>query len=197
MTEKKAKKTEKVEKVTNIVEMQDGTKIDFGKRGTLHTSVDLPTNTISFKMVTGDIINWVVPGTEGLTDFQKKVYLYGILSKIKTAMAPVDLKELKKFIEKQMEAINNGIFIVRAFGDTVREVKLTDIQKAYAIAKSKQNPDFIHWGNVEDTSVIEQVSQDWEAKSTSEKNADKRNPYVQLELATMHIAANPEVGAVL
>jgi len=189
--------SEQTEKVTNIVEMSDGTTVDFGKRGTLVTSINLDSATIVFKMVTGAVINWQVEGVENLSDFQKKVYLYGLLSKIKSAMAPVAKEDLECFINKQIETINSGTFLVRAFGDTVGEVKLTDIQKAYAIAKSKQNPDFIHWANVDDVNVISEVSTDWKAKSTQEKNVVRRNPYVQLELSILGTASNPDAGTEL
>jgi len=189
--------TEQTEQTTNVVQMEDGTTIDFGKRGVVDISIDLKSATMVFKTVNGKVISWQVQEIDNLFPFQKKVYLYGVLSKIRTAMAPVDRAELEDFINKQIEAINAGIFNVRAFGDPTREVKLLDIQKAYAIAKSKQTTGFEHWANVDDVRVIGEVLGDWATKSASAKNKIRRNPYVQLELSLLQTAKHPEAGSEL
>ena len=177
---------EKKAKEVKIVTMEDGSQVNFGVRANLITSLDLDTSTISFKISTGKIINWLVEHMENLTTFQKTVYMYGLLEKVKTSLAPVKVDALEVAINKQIESINKGEFNVRALTQA-GEVVLTDLQKAYAIAVSYLDPSKAHWANVDNGEVIAEVLTLWESKSAIERNKIRRHPNVAVELAKIQM----------
>jgi len=180
-----------------LVNMQDGTVTAFSNRIYIIVDADTDTDMITFKLKDGTVINWPVPDASNLNGFQKRAYMYGLLSKVKAALAPYPKNKYKEVIQRKIKELYKGEFKAKIFGDSMSVIKLTDIQKAYAIAKSKQDPSFIHWSNVDNAEVISEVLSDWNNKSRSEKNAVRKNPYVQLELAGLNVTTHPEASKVL
>lgn len=178
--------TAKPKKEVRIVTMEDGTQLNFGTRANLLSSIDLETNTLTFKLVSGKIINWILQGVEGLTDFQRTVFLYGILEKVKTSLAPIKLPKIEEAIAKQIVAIEKGEFNIRSLSGS-GEVTLTELQAAYAIALSKQSKAKAHWVNTTDVVTIQEVLSVWEGKSPAQRNAIRRNAAVSWELNVMKL----------
>jgi len=177
----------KPEKKVRIVTLEDGTQANFGVRANVLSIIDVKSSTLTFKIVTGKVINWTIAGVESLTEFQKTVFMYGLLEKIKTSLSPIKLAGLEDAIAKQIVSLEKGEFSVRSL-TTVGEVSLTTLQQAYAIAFSKQYPDKANWANVEDPTVIAEVLSVWENKTNSQRNLVRRHPAVAWELNVMAIA---------
>ena len=181
-------KEAKPKKEVRIVTLEDGTQANFGARANLLSAIDIESDTVTFRIVTGKIINWVVKDMDNLTPFQKMVYMYGLLEKIKTSLAPIKLLKLEEAIGKQIVAIEKGEFNVRSLS-SAGEVVLTDLQKAYALAFSEQYPEKAHWGKVDDATTISEVLSSWENKTPAQRNAVRRHPMVQYQLSIMAMAA--------
>jgi hypothetical protein len=177
----------KPKKEVRIVTLDDGTQVNFGARANLLSSIDLESSTIIFKIVTGKVINWVITEMDNLTPFQKTVFMYGLLEKVKTSLAPVKLAKLEEAIAKQIAAVTKGDFNIRSI-NTVGEVALSDLQKAYALAFSKQYPDKAKWADIDDVATIAEVLEVWENKTPVQRNAIRRHPSVAWELNVMAIA---------
>jgi len=177
----------KAKKEVRIVTLEDGTQANFGARANLLSTIDLETSTLTFKLVTGKVVNWVITEIDNLTAFQKTVYMYGLLEKIKTSLAPVKLPKIEEAIAKQIAAIAKGEFNIRSINNA-GEVVLTDLQKAYALAFSKQYPDKAGWSEVDSPATIAEVLEVWENKTPAQRNAIRRHPSVAWELNVMAIA---------
>ena len=178
----------KVKKEVRIVTMDDGTQANFGARANLLSAIDLESSTVTFRIVTGKIINWTIQNMDNLTEFQKMVFMYGLLEKIKTSLAPIKLPKMVEAIQKQIVAIERGEFNVRSLS-SAGEVVLTDLQKAYALAFSEQYPAKKHWANVDDAATIAEVLGVWEGKSPAQRNAIRRHPSVGYQLNVMAMNA--------
>jgi len=186
--------------VSNIVTMENGENIDFGKSGKIKASYDVATSTITFKTVVGSIINYVVDGLDNLSDFQKEVYLYGVMEKIKSTLAPTKIEDLEAKINKQIEEVKSGVFTTRTMDSTV---ELSDFLKAFAIINATQRlftpMGYVdvampvealkvtelqpHWVNVNNSEVIKEVSDFWTALPKGEKSAQRGNSFVKAQLS--------------
>lgn len=176
-----------VAKPVRIVDMADGTQANFGTRANLLSSMNIPTATATFKVITGEVINWVMQGLEGLTDFQKTVYMYGAMEKVKSSLAGVKVEVLAEAVTKNTTDIDNEVFNIRSAGST-GAVTLTTLQKAYALAISKLDGSKEYWNQLEEKAVIAEVLAVWETKTAKERGALRRHPHVALELNVMLLA---------
>ena len=184
----------KAKKAARILPMEDGTTCNFGSRANLITSIDLDNSVVTFKIAIepiGKVISWSVPEVAGLSDFQKKVYLYGLMERVKSSLAPVKLVDTEAAIHKQIVAINAGDFNIRSVEGEDGVVALTNLQKAYALVKS--NPAFVktakpEWADVNNIVVVTEVLNFWEGLSAEERIAIRNNAYVKLELAKLETA---------
>lgn len=171
----------------------DGIQVNFGKRANLLTSIDEAANTVIFKLFTGKVINWTVPFVDGLSGFVKSVYIYGLVSKIKSSLAPVKLDDLEAAIGKAIVSLDSGILTARV--STVGT--LSDEQKAYALVKSTvgnrhYEDQFAHWNFLANPVVVQEVLAAWASFDKSKRNAIRRDPYVSLEKAQLEAAKAPE-----
>lgn len=169
-------------KADRIVTLEDGVATNFGKRANLLTVVDEAAGTIVFKIITGKVIPWTVPFVEGLSDFQKTVYFYGLAAKVKSSLAPVDLADLQVAIEKQITSIDAGVFILRPVSEGASS--LTNLQKAYALVKASRDEALAHWAEFT-PAVIAEVAALWATFDVSQKNSIRKDAYVRLELAKL------------
>lgn len=204
------------EKVNKIIELENGEKVNFGTRSNVLSSFDIETNTITFKVATGEVIVWDVTTIadlmiDGLNEYTKTVILSGLLSKVKVSLAPVKLQEevtaedgtvsvvnsLAEAIRKQVAILTSGKFAVRGLGDDSVELSLD--QKAFATAAVKQAPfatavglaaeDVAGWEDLDSEATINAVSNLWDSFEIPVKNAIRRNPYFKVEKALLEIAA--------
>lgn len=199
------------EKVSRIIELENGEKVNFGTRANLLTSFDTESNTITFKLATGEVIVWDVTGVPGLdvaslTELAKTVVLYGLLAKIKSNLAPVKLQEevegkvvntLADAIHSQVAVINTGKFAVRGSGDDSVELSLD--QKAFATAVAKEPvfagavsltaEDTAGWADLDSDATINAVSTLWDSYDVSTRNAIRKNPYFRVHKAQLEIAS--------
>jgi hypothetical protein len=174
-----------------------GEKVNFGVRAKVLSAYDAATKTITFYLATseteGKKLEWPVQGTEGLNDFQLQVFLYGLSSKVKASLAAIkDIGDVEVAINKQIEAINAGTFILRSGKEAT--LSLDNLQKAYAIVKAANEAEFAHWANVDDATVIQEVLARWSTFTVSDKNGLRKNAYIVLEKAKLDAAdASKEV----
>lgn len=181
----------KVEKKQRVVTMKDGSQVNFGVRGNVISSVDTETSTLNFKVITGDTITFDASGIEGqpvdaLTEFQKQVYLHGLLAKVKSSLAPIKVEDLVTAITKQLESLAKAEFNVRGAGSEV-VTGLTILEKAYAIAKSARSTEHAHWADLDDAKTVEEVQAYFATLTPGEKNKLRANAYVKLELAKLEM----------
>ena len=133
-----------VEKVSNIVELQNGEKVEFGKSGKVIASYDVPSRTLTFKVVTGEVITYTLTDEEqaNLTENQIEHILYARQEKIKSTLAPVKPvlteEEIKagrlnvaQKIVKELADLAEGKFVTRPAG--TNSVELTPFLKALAL----------------------------------------------------------------
>lgn len=170
----------KMKKPVRIVEMEDGQKVNFGVRSNLVTGYDVKTGELVFKIVTGQIITFLAPEFENLSDFQAEVYLYGLLNKVKVSLSGTKPEDLAKSISEQLDALAKKEFSVRTYGET-GESELNSWQRAFAIVVSKTVAGKEHWKDIENVSVVREVIEAWNDKSVAERNNIKRHPLVMQE----------------
>lgn len=142
--------------VQNIVVLNNGETANFGVRNQILSSFDTEEGTITFKVLTGEVLSLDVKAIEGLgyesaTELGQQVIMAGLLGKIKSNLAPVKLttevevkdeegnvvstetvNSLAIAIQKEMDKLAKGIFSVRAGSNDA--VELTVDQKAFATA---------------------------------------------------------------
>lgn len=187
-TTEPAEVKEKEVKVIRIIDMEDGTKCNFGVRNNLVTNSDSETGILTFKISTGQILTFLPPELEGLNKFQKDVFLYGILSKVKTSLAPVKPLDLAAAISVQLDQISKKEFNVRNSGDS-EEVLLTEWQKAFALVVSETVAGKEHWKNLEDGVTITEVLTSWNEKTVVQRNNIKRHPLVMQKKVEFDLAS--------
>jgi len=102
---------------TNTVTLSDGTTANFGSKTQLISTLDVATATLTFKLATGAVITWAVQDIDNLEDFQKKVYLYGLLEKVKSTLSPAKKDQLEDSINSSIDSIKKGEFNIRAAGN--------------------------------------------------------------------------------
>ena len=183
--------TPAVEKVVpvRVVIMEDGSQVNFGSRATLLSNTDVATGTIVFKLFTGKIISYVVEGIEAFSEFQKQVYLFGLQSKIRSALSNV--KDVEEEVLKQIAALKEGKFSVRS-GDA-SDVSLDNHLKAWATVMTGKYPNVVatphtNWTDLTDVTVINEVLSTWNALSPKEKIAARKNVYVVHERSLLDMA---------
>lgn len=185
--------SDKKEVVKNMVELEDGSTENFGSRSHLKSSMDLTTKTITFKTITGKVINWVVADVDALSEFQLKVFMYGLLERVKSSLSGVAKEELAGAIQKGIDTINEGEFVIRSIGSSA-EVGLTPIMVAFARAKAQSQEAFTHLADTDKQEVIEEVIALWAAKSPVEKRQVHNIPVVAFHLSQIKIEATPDSG---
>lgn len=163
-----------------IVTMEDGSQVNFGKLAKQIAVVE--ENVITFKLFNGKLISWTVD-VEGLSEFQKTVFLFGLVEKIKSNTSSVkDLAELEVAIRKQMAVLESGQFYTRSAGTGV--LLLDNLQKAYALVKSQQEG-FERYANLADPEVTREVSEYWAGLTRAQKNTIRKHPSVVVAKAKL------------
>jgi len=138
---------EVVAPVSNIVELQNGEKVNFGRSGKALASYDVPSRTLTFKVVTGEVISYTLTEEEqaGLTDNQIEHILYARQEKIKSTLAPVkavlteaEVAEGKlnvaAKIKKEILDLSEGKFVTRAA--SAGSIELDAWLKAFALVNA-------------------------------------------------------------
>lgn len=163
-----------------IVTMEDGSQVNFGKLAKQIAVVE--DSTITFKLFNGKLISWEVD-VEGLSDFQKTVFLFGLVEKIKSNTSSIkDLAELEVAIKRQMAVLESGQFYTRNTGTGI--VLLDNLQKAYALVKSQQEG-YEHLAKLDDPEVTKEVSAYWDTLTRSQKNTIRKHPAVVVAKANL------------
>lgn len=197
-TNVEATETPVKEVVSNIITMENGENIDFGKSGKVKASYDVATSTVTFKTVVGSIIDYVVDGLDNFSDFQKEVYLYGVMEKIKSTLAPTKVEDLVAKINKQIEEVKSGVFTTRTMDSSV---ELDSFLQAFAMVNATGQvntstatfdvfPSALkvpelrpHWINVKDPAVIKEVLEFWNSLSRTEKASERHNTFITTQKA--------------
>ena len=170
--------------VPRIVKMENGSVIDFGKRANLLIAVD--GSVVDFSLSNGKVITWAVKDIETFTDFQKTVFTYGLVEKIKSNLAKVkEIDKIEEGIKEQIANFEAGNFYVRP--NSSSPVMLDNIQKAYAIVKSQQEG-FEHLANYDEPAVSREIKSTWDELTRPAKNLIRKNVYVIIEKAKLDSA---------
>jgi hypothetical protein len=133
-------------KVSNIVAFPDG-NIDFGANGKSVSYYDVPSRTLTFKVVTGEVIPYTLTEEEaaGLSDNVIEHILYARQEKIKSTLAPIkavltpeEIKDGKlnvaMKIRKELAALAAGEFVTRSTAGG--NVALDEWLQAWAIVNA-------------------------------------------------------------
>lgn len=182
---KKESRSEKRLREAKVVEMSDGTKVTFGGRQNVITEHDVSTGTITFKVINGEIITWNRPEIPEMGEFAAKVYLFGLLCKVKQSIGATKVDEIVETLNDAIKAINDGKFDLRSgVGDSTPE--LSDMQKAWAIVKKDKYPDTTteNWGDLNDPTqeTVVLVLNAWNGLSKEQKALIKSHSLVQEKL---------------
>ena len=200
---------EKTEKVSNIVRLENGEMMDFGKSGKSVASYDVETKTLTFKVVTGEVLTRTLSDEEtaNLTPLQIEKLLYAEQEKIKSTLAPIKavLSEEEVSLGKlnvadkirhEFKQLEEGLFNTRSADTNV--VSLDSFMKAFAYfcatGKVPVNgtdvpvPEAMwpfkainpEWKDVEDIKVINEIHTFWNSLDRTIKSQQRRNPYLKL-----------------
>jgi hypothetical protein len=134
-------------KVSNIVTLENGEKANFGANGKVIASYDVASRTLTFRVVTGQVITYTLTDEEqaNLTDNQIEHILYARQEKVKSTLPPVkavitdEEREAGKLdvaakIEQELKALAEGKFVTRAASGAL--VELDPWMKAWAIVNA-------------------------------------------------------------
>ena len=182
----------KKEVVKNMVTMEDNSVENFGSRSQLKSKMNLETKTITFKTITGKVINWVVGDVEALSEFQLKVFMYGLLERVKGSLSGVKAEALEKAINEGIKSIEAGEFVIRSLGSQTT-AGLSMIMIAFAKAKSQAEADFIHLADTENPEVIAEIIALWDAKTPVEKRVARKDARIAYQLSQLEMEANAAV----
>ena len=208
---------EETTKVVRTVKMKDGTEQVFRDRQNIKTSFDVETNAIVFMIFSGETITWYplelpfYAEVSNASEEVRKVVLFGLLSKIKSNIAPVKLYETvevevgknedgtpikeQKTVNALYEAVVNNIKSIQEGKFSVRgsasddDLELTIDQKAYAILVVKYSQFFptkqgtLEWtlDNLDETAIILDIQAAWDAKTKVQRNTIKKDAYFGAE----------------
>lgn len=177
-------------KQVRIVDMEDGTRVNFGVRTNLISVMDVATSTVTFKFSTGKIITWTLAGLDGLSELHKTMVLYAGMEKVKSYLTGVkDVEKMISEVLKHTPLISEGKFAIRVPGESSGDVKLDNWQKAFAMAVAYQpGTPYPHWTNVDDATVISEVLNIWAGKTAQEKNKVRRHEKVLMYKAQFDAA---------
>ena len=177
----------------NTVKMVDGSEAYFGTRLNVKSQLDFDKGCLNFLFRTGEIINYTPEGLEGLNPFQAKVFLYGLLERVKNSLRGESLEELPKAVQGLIDGLARGEFASRAGGaGASKDFKpkvITKIMLAYVSVKALQGDEVAKgWLNtLLDVETIEAVVEVWEGFDKETKAKIRRNPHVKSELVLMEI----------
>ena len=177
--------------VKNMVDMEDNSVENFGSKSKLKSKMNLETKTITFKTITGKVINWIVSDVEALSDFQLKVYMYGLLERVKGSLSGVAAEALVDKINEGISEIEKGNFIIRSLGNQTPD-GLSMIMIAFAKAKALADPAFAHLDDVENTDVIAEVITLWDSKTAIEKRVARKDARIAYQLSQLEMEANSD-----
>jgi len=163
-----------------IVTMEDGTQVNFGKLAKQIAVVE--DSTITFKLFNGRLVTWTVD-TVGLNEFQKTVFLFGLVEKIKSNTSSVkNLAELEVAIKKQIALLEAGQFYTRTGSNGI--LLLDNLQKAYATVKARQ-AGFEHLADLANPEAVKEVLALFEGFTREQKTSIRKNRDVIIVKATL------------
>ena len=177
--------------VKNMVDMEDGSTENFGSRSQLKSKMNLENKTITFKTITGKVINWVVADVDALSEFQLKVFMYGLLERVKGSLSGVKADKLEEAINEGIAAIGKGEFVIRSLGSQTT-AGLSMIMIAFARAKSQAEADFAHLADIENPEVISEIIALWDSKSAVEKRVARKDARIAYQLSQLEMEANSD-----
>jgi hypothetical protein len=209
------------EEPKRIVTMEDGSTQDFGKRAKLTASYNVEDNTVTFKVITGEILLYTAPIPENTPEFIQIAALYGFLSKIKSGIGTaqpvvtktkvigknedgsdiietIEVHELANTIKTQIDSLKEGKFTIRSSSEE-DGLGLTIDQEAWALARIYvQNKK--EWsdsnGNVStEPHIVEEIQQEWDNKSRVDRNKIRKNQYFAHYKAQLLMKEVSEVAA--
>lgn len=177
--------------VKNMVDMEDGSTENFGSRSQLKSKMNLENKTITFKTITGKVINWVVADVDALSEFQLKVFMYGLLERVKGSLSGVKADKLEEAINEGIADISKGEFVIRSLGSQTT-AGLSMIMIAFARAKSQAEADFAHLADIENPEVISEIIALWDSKSAIEKRVARKDARIAYQLSQLEMEANSD-----
>jgi hypothetical protein len=181
--------------VSNVVEMQDGSKIDFGPKGKAISSYDVEAKTVTFKVVTGEVITFGIDTIP--SEVLAEAVLYGLREKIKTTLSPIKPEDTAAKIQKEIASLLEGKFVTRSV--ETGSVELDDFMKAFALIGAtgvvntgngtfQVPPSHVvleelrpHWENVSDAAVINEVTAYWNSLDKKVKSKFRQNTFIKTQ----------------
>jgi|LakMenEpi03Aug12_release.lakeMendotaPanAssembly.Ray.scaffolds.fasta_scaffold210134_2 hypothetical protein len=190
-------------KESRIVTLTDGTTADFGARNNVIQAIDLETNTITFKVFTGEVHTIDLNAIP--EEIKPIIFAYGVAAKIKSGLAGVKLQEvgdegevvntLSDAIASSISSINEGKFSTRNSAEESEET-LDDEVKYFAIASGvfdkfpffnpdfagvvKQEGDLLLWNDETTQETIVSISKAWDSLDRKQKNVVRKSQYFKL-----------------
>lgn len=181
------------ESTSNLVTLQTGEVVDFGKNGKIISSYDVETGEVTFKCATGEVLT--INANELPEAVKAEAVIYGVAAKIKATLSPISVDKVAEKIQKEIAALQAGSFVTRGTSATL---ELDNFMKAFAfvnatgvvktnneggsfdvpavgLAVAEFKP---HWVDVKDAAVIAEVLAFWDTLDRKEKAAQKRNTFV-------------------
>ena len=178
----------------NLVTLENGEIVNFGKSSKMFASYDLEKSSVTFKLVTPQVVDFIVQGMENLPELFKKIVLFGIAEKVKT-FTNLPSEALFNRVTKELADLTAGNFNAksRRISSTV---ELNAFLKAFAMVNGSGTvscagvtpmavpvsfllvTDKPHWANVDDITTIDEVTSFWKELSAKEKTAQRRNTFV-------------------
>lgn len=184
------------DKAMNMVTMANGEVLNFRENGKCFSGYDKETGTLTFKIVTGEVIDVNVADIP--QDVKDEALLWGLVRYVTSKIPNVDADKVAEKVTKEVDSLKAGKFATR--GASAGGQELDDFMVAFALVNAtgevntgnstfavKQS--FIsvdelqpHWVNVNDPSVVAEVLAYWDSLSTKDKTNQKKNPFIKTQV---------------
>lgn len=177
--ETKPEITETIE-APNIVNMEDGSVVNFGTRAKLVSSQNIFENgfELIFSVLSGKVIKYRFTSETPISKLLAEMAAFGAASKAKSATAGAkDVTEIVSIINKKIEEFVNGSFVTR--GASAASFVLSLQQEAYADVEGldKTKPE-----------VVASVKDIFSKMETAERTAFMKRPEVRVAINKLRLA---------
>jgi hypothetical protein len=126
---------EEAKKEKVIIICEDGVTRNFGVRTKVLSKHDLTDNglTVTFAHISGKVANYVFTSETDLPVFIKEAFAFGLESKVKNSLSTkFDDEQTWNTVLTKIEEFNAGRFVNRVTGAVDVEIKLLQIEQAWA-----------------------------------------------------------------
>lgn len=170
--------TDSIESTINLVNMEDGTSVNFGARAKVLSSQSVTDTdfSITFNIANGKQVHYQFKGD---TNLLLEMAAFGAANKVKQACAGLkQFDELEAMITAKVAEMQEGIFVSRTGGKVA--VALSQLEVAYAR---------VHKIDITTTEGINQVAEFFASLDKEGKAAVRKQGRIQIELAKLQLEA--------